>query len=69
MATHTHSFTHAHRAERQLMRLDYGFAEARVTGWIPVLLALLTFVALNRTKVNPIWFILGSGVVGVFALR
>ncbi len=36
VATHTHSFTHAHRAERQLMRLDYGFAEARVTGWIPV---------------------------------
>ncbi len=35
VATHTHSFTHAHRAERQLMRLDYGFAEARVTGWIP----------------------------------
>ncbi len=36
VATHTHSFTHAHRAERQLMRLDYGFAEARVSGWIPV---------------------------------
>ncbi|MFF4759857.1 Gfo/Idh/MocA family oxidoreductase [Streptomyces sp. NPDC001292] len=35
VATHTHSFTHAHRAERQLMRLDYGFTEARVTGWIP----------------------------------
>lgn len=35
VATHTHSFTHAHRCERQLMRLDYGFAEARVTGWIP----------------------------------
>ncbi|MDT0465146.1 Gfo/Idh/MocA family protein [Streptomyces gibsoniae] len=35
VATHTHSFTHAHRGERQLMRLDYGFAEARVTGWIP----------------------------------
>ncbi len=35
VATHTHSFTHAHRAERQLMRLDYGFAEARLTGWIP----------------------------------
>jgi predicted dehydrogenase len=35
VATHTHSFTHAHRAERQLTRLDYGFAEARVTGWIP----------------------------------
>lgn len=35
VATHTHSFTHAHRAERQLMRLDHGFAEARLTGWIP----------------------------------
>ena len=36
LATHTHSFTHAHRAERQLMRIDYGVAEARVHGWIPV---------------------------------
>lgn len=36
LATHTHSFTHAHRCERQLMRLDYGAAEARVEGWIPV---------------------------------
>ena len=36
LATHTHSFTHAHRCERQLMRLDYGTAEARVEGWIPV---------------------------------
>ncbi|MCQ4080902.1 Gfo/Idh/MocA family oxidoreductase [Streptomyces sp. RB6PN25] len=35
VATHTHSFAHAHRCERQLMRIDYGFAEARVTGWIP----------------------------------
>jgi predicted dehydrogenase len=36
LATHTHSFTHAHRCERQLMRLDYGTAEVRVEGWIPV---------------------------------
>jgi predicted dehydrogenase len=36
LATHTHSFTHAHRAERQLMRLDHGAAETRVEGWIPV---------------------------------
>ena len=36
LATHTHSFTHAHRCERQLMRLDYGAAEARIEGWIPV---------------------------------
>ncbi|WP_037571137.1 Gfo/Idh/MocA family protein [Phaeacidiphilus oryzae] len=36
LASHLHSFTHAHRAERQLMRLDHGFAETRITGWIPV---------------------------------
>jgi predicted dehydrogenase len=36
LATHTHSFAHAHRCERQLMRLDYGAAEARIEGWIPV---------------------------------
>ena len=27
---------HAHRCERQLMRLDHGAAEARVEGWIPL---------------------------------
>jgi predicted dehydrogenase len=36
LATHTHSFTHAHRCERQLMRIDYGSAEARIAGWIPI---------------------------------
>ena len=36
LATHTHSFTHAHRCERQLMRLDHGTAETRIEGWIPV---------------------------------
>lgn len=36
LATHTHSFAHAHRCERQLMRIDFGSAEARITGWIPV---------------------------------
>jgi predicted dehydrogenase len=36
LATHTHSFTHARRCERQLMRLDHGAAETRISGWIPV---------------------------------
>jgi predicted dehydrogenase len=36
LATHTHSFTHPHRCERQLLRLDCGAAEVRVEGWIPV---------------------------------
>jgi predicted dehydrogenase len=36
LATHTHGFSHAHRCERQLMRIDFGNAEVRVEGWIPV---------------------------------
>jgi predicted dehydrogenase len=36
LAGFTHGFSHAHRCERQLMRLDYGTAEVRVEGWIPV---------------------------------
>ncbi|MFE9693289.1 Gfo/Idh/MocA family protein [Micromonospora sp. NPDC005806] len=36
LATFAHGFSHAHRCERQLMRIDFGAAEARVTGWIPV---------------------------------
>jgi predicted dehydrogenase len=36
LATHIHSFTPAHRCERQLMRLDHGAAEVRIAGWIPV---------------------------------
>ncbi|WP_399880351.1 Gfo/Idh/MocA family protein [Streptomyces sp. BBFR51] len=36
LASHLHSFTHAHRCERQLMRLDHGFAETRIDGWIPL---------------------------------
>lgn len=43
LATHTHSFTHLHRAERQLMRLDFGQAEARIEGWIPVSAALVAY--------------------------
>ena len=36
LASFTHGFSHAHRCERQLMRLDYGTGEVRVEGWIPV---------------------------------
>lgn len=35
-ASYAHSFAHARRAERQLMRIDFGAAEARVHGWIPL---------------------------------
>ncbi|WP_406045793.1 Gfo/Idh/MocA family oxidoreductase [Micromonospora sp. NBC_00898] len=36
LATFAHGFSHAHRCERQLMRIDFGVAEARISGWIPV---------------------------------
>ncbi|MEW1892634.1 Gfo/Idh/MocA family oxidoreductase [Streptomyces sp. NBC_00523] len=44
LASHLHSFTHAHRAERQLMRLDHGFAESRISGWIPVYAEITAWV-------------------------
>jgi predicted dehydrogenase len=40
LATFAHGFSHAHRCERQLMRIDFGVAEARISGWIPVYAAL-----------------------------
>ncbi|MHB1430877.1 MAG: Gfo/Idh/MocA family protein [Streptosporangiaceae bacterium] len=39
-ATFFHAFTHASRGEHQLMRLDWGLAEARLDGWIPLTLRL-----------------------------
>jgi chromate transporter len=45
------------------------FGKTAVTNWITVLLALATFVAVNRTKINPVIFIFASAFVGVFALR
>jgi len=40
IATHAHSFSHDNTTERQLMRLDFGYAEARLNGWIPLDLRL-----------------------------
>lgn len=45
------------------------FGKTAISGWITIALALITFVVLNRTKINPIWLILGGGVVGIIALR
>jgi predicted dehydrogenase len=36
VASYAHGFSHPHRAERQLVRVDFGLAEARLYGWIPV---------------------------------
>lgn len=45
------------------------FGKSAVTGWVTAILALATFVAVNRTKINPVFFILGGAVVGLIALR
>lgn len=45
------------------------FGKGAITNWVTVILALLTFIAVNRTKVNPALFILTSAVIGIFALK
>ena len=45
------------------------FGKTAVTGWLTLILGLLTFIAVVRTKINPVYFILGGAVVGFFALR
>lgn len=45
------------------------FKPSMFAGWVTLILAVLTFFAVVRTKVNPVFFILGGAVVGLFALR
>lgn len=45
------------------------FGRTAVTGWLTLLVALAVFAAVMRTKINPVFFILGGGVVGLIALR
>jgi chromate transporter len=45
------------------------FGKGAVTGWITIALALITFLAVNRTKINPVFFILGAAIVGGITLR
>lgn len=45
------------------------FGKTAVTGWLTLLVGALTFVAVVRTKVNPVFFILGGAAIGFFALR
>lgn len=45
------------------------FGKTSVTGWLTLVIGLVTFAAVAKTKINPVFFILGAGVVGVFALR
>ncbi len=45
------------------------FGKGAVTGWITLAVALATFAAVLRTRINPALFILASAVIGFFALR
>ncbi len=45
------------------------FGRTAVTGWLTLIVAFATFVAVARTKINPVFFILGAGVIGLIAMR
>ncbi len=45
------------------------FGRTAVTGWLTLLIGLATFAAVMRTRINPVFFILGGGVIGLIALR
>jgi chromate transporter len=45
------------------------FGKGAITGWITLAVGVLTFFAVVRTKVNPVFFILGGAVIGLIALR
>ncbi|HEX8829170.1 MAG TPA: chromate transporter [Xanthobacteraceae bacterium] len=45
------------------------FGRTAVTGWLTLLVGLATFAAVMRTNINPVFFILGGGVIGLIALR
>jgi chromate transporter len=45
------------------------FGKGAITGWLTLIVGVLTFVAVVRTKINPVFFVLGGAVVGLFALR
>jgi chromate transporter len=45
------------------------FGKTAVTSWLTALIALVVFFLVVRTKTNPVFFILGSAVIGLIALR
>jgi chromate transporter len=45
------------------------FGRTSITGWLTLAIGLATFAAVVRTTINPVFFILGAGVIGLFALR
>lgn len=45
------------------------FGKTAVTGWLTLAIGLITFFIVVRTKVNPVFSILGGAVIGFFALR
>src|ERR1700722_9101997 len=45
------------------------FGKVAITGWLTLVVGLLGFALVMRTKFNPVYFILGGAVVGAVALR
>lgn len=45
------------------------FGKTAITNWLTLVVGILTFIAVVRTRFNPVYFILGGAVIGFFALR
>ncbi len=45
------------------------FGKGSITGWLTAAVGIVTFLVIYRTKLNPVWMILGGAVVGAIALR
>jgi chromate transporter len=45
------------------------FGKGAITGWITGIIGLAVYVATFKTKINPVYLILGGAAVGVAALR
>jgi chromate transporter len=45
------------------------FGRTAITGWLTLVVGLLVFALVMRTKFNPVYFILSGAVVGFVALR
>jgi chromate transporter len=47
----------------------YSVGKASIVSPITLVLALITFYLILKTKMNPVWIILGSGGLGALAMR
>jgi chromate transporter len=47
----------------------YAMARAALTTWLTLVIAVAVFVIMSRTKINPVWLVLGCALFGALFLR